>query len=95
MKKDIHDELVQAYLDYFTINEEWSRRPSVRRYYAIRKQIKKIMILGKERHTEVRQEYLDSKETSIMLLRNNNNRTTLTKQVAEKYIKDIVIPNLL
>jgi|SaaInl85LU_5_DNA_1037374.scaffolds.fasta_scaffold137007_2 hypothetical protein len=69
MKKDIHDELVQAYLDYFTINEEWSRRPSVRRYYAIRKQIKKIMILGKERHTEVRQEYLDSKEK----YRNPNN----------------------
>jgi len=69
MKKDIHDELVQAYLDYFTINEEWSRRPSVRRYYAIRKQIKKIMNLGKERHTEVRQEYLDSKEK----YRNPNN----------------------
>lgn len=39
-------------------------------------------------------EYLDSNKTSIMLLRNNKNKTTLTKKVADNYIKDIVIPNL-
>ena len=62
MKNDIHDELVKAYLDYFSINEAWSRRPSVRKYYALRKQIKTIIDIGKERHKEVRQEYLDTKD---------------------------------
>lgn len=39
-------------------------------------------------------EYIDSKTASILLLRNNRNRAVLTKEVAEDYIVNQLIPNL-
>lgn len=39
-------------------------------------------------------EYISSNTSSIMLLRNNKNATALTKEVAEKYITEEIIPNL-
>lgn len=39
-------------------------------------------------------EYIDSKTSSIMLLRNNKNKQVLTIERAEKYITKEIIPNL-
>jgi len=39
-------------------------------------------------------EYIDSSTSSILLLRNNKNKEALTKEVAENYIVDTIIPNL-
>lgn len=39
-------------------------------------------------------EYISSNTSSIMLLRNNKNSKVLTKEVAEKYIIEEIIPNL-
>lgn len=39
-------------------------------------------------------EYIDSKSSSIMLLRNNENKETLTASKAQDYIKNKIIPNL-
>jgi len=39
-------------------------------------------------------EYIDSKTSSILLLRNNKNKKVLTEKVAEEYIVNTIIPNL-
>lgn len=39
-------------------------------------------------------EYIYSKSSSILLLRNNDNKGQLTKEIAEDYINNIIIPNL-
>jgi hypothetical protein len=39
-------------------------------------------------------EYIDSKTSSILLLRNNRNKEKLTEKVAEKYIIATIIPSL-
>jgi hypothetical protein len=39
-------------------------------------------------------EYIDSSTSSILLLRNNKNKETLTKEVAENYILETIIPSL-
>jgi hypothetical protein len=39
-------------------------------------------------------EYIDSNTSSILLLRNNRNKNVLTKQVAEDYIVNEIIPTL-
>lgn len=39
-------------------------------------------------------EYIDSKTSSILLLRNNRNKEVLTEKVAEDYIINTIIPNL-
>ena len=39
-------------------------------------------------------EYIDSKTSSILLLRNNRNKEVLTEKVAEEYIINTIIPNL-
>lgn len=39
-------------------------------------------------------EYIDSKSSSILLLRNNKNKEILTKEIAEDYILNTIIPSL-
>ena len=39
-------------------------------------------------------EYIESNTASIMLLRNNKNKEILTKDIAEKFIINEIIPNL-
>jgi hypothetical protein len=39
-------------------------------------------------------EYIDSKTSSILLLRNNKNKDVLTEEVAEDYIVNTIIPSL-
>jgi len=53
----IHDQLVQAYLDYFKANDWWERKKSVRAYYEVQKQTRRIRALAKERNDELRKEY--------------------------------------
>lgn len=53
----IHNQLVQAYLDYFKANEWWERNESVRAYNAVQQQIKKIKFLAKARNDEIRHKY--------------------------------------
>lgn len=53
----IHDQLVQAYLDYFKANEWWERNESVRAYTAVQKQTKLIKKLAKARNDEIRHQY--------------------------------------
>lgn len=57
----IHDQLVQAYLDYFKASEWWERNESVRAYNAVQKQTKKIKNLAKARNDEIRHKYQAAK----------------------------------
>jgi len=57
----IHDQLVQAYLDYFKANEWWERNESVRAYEAVQRQTKKIKNLAKARNDEIRHKYQEAK----------------------------------
>lgn len=52
-----HDQLIQAYLDYFKANEWWERKESIRAYAAVQQQVKKIKNLAKARNDEIRHKY--------------------------------------
>src|SRR5690606_6779405 len=39
-------------------------------------------------------EYIDSKKSSMLLLRNNSNKHVLTHEIAVDYINNTIIPNL-
>lgn len=60
-KDSIHDQLVQAYLDYFKANEWWERNESVRAYNSVQQQTKKIKKLAKARNDEIRHQYQEAK----------------------------------
>jgi hypothetical protein len=53
----IHDQLVQAYLDYFKANEWWERNRSVRAYSEVQKKTRLIKKLAKARNEEIREQY--------------------------------------
>ena len=55
MEDDIHDQLVQAYLEYFKANEVWERRKSVRTYFKVQQCIRKVRDLADSRNKEIRQ----------------------------------------
>ena len=50
---DAHDLLVKAYLEYFKANEKFVRRNSVRTHRAVRKCLRDIRALAKERADEI------------------------------------------
>ncbi len=50
---DPHDSLVQAYLAYFKANEIFERQNSVRTHRAVRKCLRDIRALAKERSDEI------------------------------------------
>ena len=52
---DIHDQLVQAYLEYFAANEIWERKKSVRTYDKVQQCIRKVKKLADARNKEIRQ----------------------------------------
>jgi hypothetical protein len=56
-EESTHDQLVQAYLDYFKANEWWERSYSVRAYSAVQKQTRLIKALAKERNDQIREKY--------------------------------------
>jgi hypothetical protein len=53
MMDDAHDLLVKAYLEYFKANENFVRRNSVRTHRAVRKCLRDIRALAKERADEI------------------------------------------
>lgn len=57
MDENTHDKLVQAYLSYFKTNEQFEQTPSVRKYYAVQKEIKKIRNLAETRRKEISSHY--------------------------------------
>jgi len=54
MQDDIHDQLVQAYLEYFAANEIWERKKSVRSYAIVQQCIRKVRTLADKRNKEIR-----------------------------------------
>ena len=61
---DTHDDLAQAYLEYFRANELFERRNSVRTHRYVRKCLRDIRSLAKERMDEVHGKYLTKKEAN-------------------------------
>ena len=63
MEDDKHDLLVKAYLDYFTANEKFEQRNSVRTDRAVRKCLREIRSLAKERADEIHIHHNTTRET--------------------------------
>ena len=61
-QEDTHDQLAQAYLEYFRANEQFEKRNSVRTHRYVRKCLRDIRSLAKERMEEVHNKYLTKKE---------------------------------
>ena len=53
MEDDVHDKLVKAYLAYFNANDKFIRRNSVRTHREVRKCLREIRILAKQRAEEI------------------------------------------
>ena len=53
MESDVHDQLVQAYLEYFKANEKFERQNSVRTHRYVRKCLRDIRQLAKDRAEEI------------------------------------------
>jgi hypothetical protein len=53
MEDDAHDLLVKAYLAYFAANEKFERRNSVRTHRAVRKCLREIRTLAKDRADQI------------------------------------------
>lgn len=58
---DTHDKLAQAYLEYFRANELFEMRNSVRTHRYVRKCLRDIRSLAKERMEEVHIKHLEKK----------------------------------
>jgi hypothetical protein len=63
MDDDIHDQLVQAYLNYFEASERFERMNSVRTHREVRKCLRDIRALAKERSDEVHHIHLSTRKT--------------------------------
>ena len=53
MSDDVHDKLVQAYLEYFKANENFEARNSVRTHRDVRRWLREVRSLAKERMEEI------------------------------------------
>jgi len=53
MENDVHDQLVKAYLEYFKANEKFERQNSVRTHRYVRKCLRDIRQLAKDRADEI------------------------------------------
>jgi hypothetical protein len=58
---DLHEKLVREYLEYFKAHEAFERAPSVRNYGNIRRSLKALRLLVKERYNETKKTYLEAK----------------------------------
>jgi hypothetical protein len=61
MDDDIHERLVRQYLEYFKDHEAFERATSVRNYGNIRRSLKALRILVKQRYDETKKIYLEEK----------------------------------
>lgn len=62
MEKDTHDKLVEAYLNYFKVNENFEKRNSVRTHRFSRKWLREIRKLAKIRMDEIHKKHTDSRK---------------------------------
>ena len=53
IEDDVHDMLIKAYLDYFKANEKFEKMNSVSTHRAVRKCLRDIRALAKERADEI------------------------------------------
>ena len=60
---DAHDLLVKAYLAYFSANEKFEQRNSVRTHRAVRKCLREIRILAKDRADEIHNKHNTTRVT--------------------------------
>ena len=63
MEDDAHDLLVKAYLDYFAANEKFEQRNSVRTHRAVRKCLREIRTLAKERADIIHEKHVTTRQT--------------------------------
>lgn len=54
---DIHDQLMKAVLDYLDASEYFEQRPSEARKRAVRRELRKLIRLAKDRQEEIRSHY--------------------------------------
>jgi hypothetical protein len=59
----IHDELVEAYLEYFKINEQFEARNSVRTHVDVRRELRRIRTLAKQRMDEIHEHHINNRKT--------------------------------
>jgi len=60
---DAHDLLVKAYLEYFAANEKFEKRNSVRTHRAVRKCLREIRTLAKDRADEIHNKHNTTRVT--------------------------------
>ena len=60
---DAHDSLVKAYLEYFAANEKFEKRNSVRTHRAVRKCLREIRTLAKDRADEIHNKHNTTRVT--------------------------------
>ena len=60
---DAHDLLVKAYLNYFKANEKFEARNSVRTHREVRKCLRDIRSLAKERADEIHEKHVTTRVT--------------------------------
>ena len=60
---DTHDKLVKAYLEYFKANEKFESRNSVRTHRYVRKCLREIRNLAKDRANEIHEVHNSTRET--------------------------------
>ena len=60
---DAHDLLVKAYLAYFSANEKFEQRNSVRTHRAVRKCLREIRTLAKDRADEIHDKHNTTRVT--------------------------------
>lgn len=58
----LHDQLSQAYLDYFKASEKWEQKHTVRTYYKVQRTLCSIASLTKLRRAEIRKIHLAESE---------------------------------
>ena len=63
MEDDAHDLLVKAYLEYFKANEKFEKRNSVRTHRAVRKCLREIRTLAKDRADEIHDKHNTTRVT--------------------------------
>jgi len=57
MDSNIHDKLVKAYLEYFSANEKWEVKNSVRTTRDTRRWLREIRLLAKERMDQIQHKH--------------------------------------
>jgi len=53
----LHQQLVQAYLDYFVSMEHWEAMKTHRRYYVLQQRLRKIKKITHQRNAEVKAQF--------------------------------------